>query len=106
MPKFVVSTTLERGEWNNTTVLRGDLASDVAKLQEQFEGDILVAGSAQLVQSLLALGLVDELRLMVFPIVLGGGKRLFAEAAGTATFSLADTRQAGACAILTLRRGT
>jgi dihydrofolate reductase len=103
MPKFVVSTTLEHGDWNNTTVLGGDLVSEVEQVKERFEGDILVAGSAQLVRSLLAVDLVDELRLMVFPVVLGAGKRLFADAAGAATFALVDLRQAGACAILTLQ---
>ena len=82
MPKFVVSRTLENPTWNNTTVLSGDLAEDVGKLKKQFEGDILVAGSAQLVQGLLALDLVDELRLMIFPVVLGAGKKLFADAEG------------------------
>jgi dihydrofolate reductase len=103
MPKFVVSTTLDRCDWHNTTLLDGDLAIGVARLKEQFEGDILVAGSAQLVQSLLTLGLVDELRLMVFPIVLGAGKRLFGDGAAAA-FTLVDTRPAGACVILTFQR--
>src|SRR4051794_14170250 len=76
MPKFVVSGTLEDPEWNNTTVLGGDLATEVGRLKQQFEGDILVAGSIQLVRSLLAAELVDELHLMVFPIALGAGKRL------------------------------
>ena len=105
MPKFVVSTTLENPEWNNTTVLRGDLAEEVGALKERFSGDILVAGSATLVQSLLARGLVDQLNLMVFPVLLGAGKRLFADAADTAAFSVAETRQTGAVAILTLRKG-
>jgi dihydrofolate reductase len=104
MPKFVVSSTLKNPEWNNTTVIDGDLAEEVGKLKQQFEGDILVAGSAQLVQSLLAQDLVDELRLMVFPIVLGEGKRLFADGATPVSFQLAETRQTAAVAILTLRR--
>jgi len=104
MPKFVVSSTLENPSWNNTTVLRGDLAEEVGALKERFAGDILVAGSARLVQSLLALDLVDELRLMVFPVVLGTGKRLFADTAAMAAFRLAETKQTGAVAILTLRR--
>jgi dihydrofolate reductase len=106
MPKFVVSTTLENPEWNNTTVLRGDLAEDVGALKERFSGDILVAGSATLVQSLLARGLVDQLNLMIFPVVLGAGKRLFADAADTAAFSVAETRQTGSVAILTLQKGS
>jgi dihydrofolate reductase len=104
MPKFVISSTLQDPEWSNTTVLDGDLAEEVGKLKQQFDGDILVAGSAQLVQSLLAQDLVDELRLMVFPIVLGGGKRLFADGAQPTSLQLADTKQTGAVAILTLRR--
>jgi dihydrofolate reductase len=104
MPKFVVSTTLERPEWNNTTVLKGDLAEEVGKLKQQFTGDILVAGSAQLVQSLLARDLVDELHMMVFPVVLGDGKRLFADGADTTALNLVETKQTGSVAILTLRR--
>src|SRR6059058_149082 len=104
MPKFVVSTTLKDPEWNNTTVLSGDLADEVGKLKQQFEGDILVAGSAQLVQSLLAGGLIDELRLMVFPVVLGAGKRLFAGGADATALKLVETRQTGAVAILTLAK--
>jgi len=106
MPKFVVSTTLENPEWNNTTVLRGDLAEEVGVLKERFSGDILVAGSATLVQSLLARGLVDQLNLMIFPVVLGEGKRLFADAADTAAFSVAEIRQTGSVAILTLQKGS
>jgi dihydrofolate reductase len=106
MPKFVVSTTIENPEWNNTTVLKGGagLADEVNALKEQFAGDILVAGSATLAQSLLAHDLVDELHLMVFPIVLGGGKRLFADDKQATTLALVETRQSGAVAILTLRR--
>jgi len=103
MPKFVVSSTLENAEWNNTTVLSGNIPDEVSRLKQQFDGDILVAGSAQLAQSLLQHDLVDELRLMVFPIVLGSGKRLFGDGAAK-TFTLAETRQTGAVAILTLRR--
>ena len=104
MPKFVVSTTLKTADWNNTTVLGGDLDEEVGALKERFEGDILVAGSARLVQSLLALDLVDELRLMVFPIVLGGGKKLFADGAAPASLTLVQTRQSPDVAILTLAR--
>jgi dihydrofolate reductase len=79
MPKHVVSTTLENPEWTNTTVISEDVPGAVAKLKEQYEGDIVVHGSAQLAQTLLDNDLVDELRLMVFPVVLGAGKRLFGE---------------------------
>ncbi len=102
MPKFVVSTTLESPEWNNTSVVNGDLGEMVASLKAQFDGDILVAGSAQLVQSLLARDLVDELHLMVFPIVLGEGKRLFADGPDTTSLKLVETKQTGSVALLTL----
>jgi dihydrofolate reductase len=104
MPKFVVSTTLQNPEWNNTTVLKGDLAEEVGKLKEQFSGDILVAGSAKLVQSLLARDLVDELHLMVFPIVLGAGKRLFADGTDSISLNLVETRPTGSVVTLILRR--
>jgi dihydrofolate reductase len=104
MPKFVVSATLENPTWNNTTVLKGDLAQEVAAVKQQFDGDILVAGSARLVQSLIAHDLVDELHLMVFPLVLGTGKRLFTDGAEATPLKLVETRQTAAVAILTLRR--
>ena len=77
MPKYVVSSTLREASWENSTILRGDLADEVAKLHREIDGVILVAGSAQLVQGLIERDLVDELRLMVFPVLLGEGKRLF-----------------------------
>ncbi len=79
LPKFVVSTTMQDASWNNTEVLGGDLADDVEMLKRKFDGDIVVHGSARLVQALLERDLVDELRLMVFPVVLGTGKRLFGD---------------------------
>jgi dihydrofolate reductase len=104
MPKFVVSTTLDRAEWRNSTIIGDDVTERVTELKAAHDGDILVAGSARLVRSLLAVDLVDELRLMVFPVVLGAGKRLFDDTASTASFELAETKQTGAVAILTLRR--
>jgi dihydrofolate reductase len=95
MPKHVVSSTLERLEWNNSSVLEGDLAAGVANLKEQYDGDVVVHGSAQLVQALLADDLVDELRLMVFPVVLGSGKRLFGEIADKKRLQLVGTRTVG-----------
>lgn len=77
MPKHVVSTTLEGPEWANSTVLTGDLAEQVPALKQRYAGDILVSGSGTLVRELMRLGLVDEYRLMVFPVVLGSGKKLF-----------------------------
>src|SRR3954454_12662155 len=79
MPKYVVSTTLDDPEWNNSTVIKSDLADEVAKLKQEIDGDILVNGSQQLVQALEGEGLVDEYRLMVFPTVLGSGKKLFGD---------------------------
>ena len=104
MPKFVVSKTLQSADWHNSTVLDGDLEQEVDQLKGRFPGDILVAGSAQLVQGLLRHDLVDELRLMVFPIALGTGKRLFEDGAAPRTFELVDTARTGAVALLTLRR--
>jgi dihydrofolate reductase len=79
LPKFVVSTTLTEAEWQNSTVVKGDVRAEIAKLKEQSGGDILVAGSAQLVQTLAQNDLVDEYRLLVYPVVLGSGKRLFSD---------------------------
>src|SRR5438876_721718 len=76
MPKYVVSSTLKDPEWTNSTVLDGDLAEEVSKVRDQTGGDVVVHGSAQLVQALIDKDLVDELRLMVFPVVLGSGRRL------------------------------
>jgi dihydrofolate reductase len=79
MPQYVVSSTLRDPEWTNSTVLSGDVVDEITKLKKEQDGDIVVHGSAQLVQSLIENDLVDELRLMVFPVVLGTGKRLFGE---------------------------
>jgi dihydrofolate reductase len=103
MPKYVVSNTLDSAEWNNTTVVGGDVVREIEALKEQPGGDILVYGSAELVDTLRQNDLVDEYRLMVFPTVLGAGKRLFRESADTSPLELVDTRRAGAVAILTLR---
>jgi dihydrofolate reductase len=103
MPKYVVSTKLETADWNNSTILRS--LDDVAKAREDLDGVMLVAGSAQLVQGLLERDLVDELRLMVFPVVLGTGKRLWGETSDKKAFQLADTKTVGeGIAILTFRR--
>jgi dihydrofolate reductase len=95
MPKYVFSSTLAEPEWNNSTVLRGDLAEEAAKLKGEVDGTILVAGSAQLVQGLLDRDLVDELRLMVFPVVLGTGKRLFGETTAKKPLRLLDSKTVG-----------
>jgi dihydrofolate reductase len=104
MPKYVVSSTLENPEWNNSTVLKGDVLKEVAKLRDEQDGDIVVHGSARLVQTLVDHDLVDELRLMVFPVVLGSGKRLFGETGDKKTLQLADSKVVGdGVAILTYR---
>jgi dihydrofolate reductase len=95
MPKYVVSSTLQNPEWNNSKVLDGDLAEEVGKLKQQHDGDIVVHGSAQLVQSLLEHDLVDELRLMVYPVVLGSGKRLFGETSNKKPLRLAESKTVG-----------
>ena len=95
MPKYVVSSTLEDPEWNNSTVLKGDLAKAVSKLKQEQDGDIVVHGSPSLVQSLLENDLVDELRLMVFPVVLGRGKRLFGDTSDKKALKLADSKTVG-----------
>src|SRR5918912_879943 len=99
MPKFVVSTTLENPEWNNTTVISGDVAGEVSRLRERFGGDVLVNGSAQLVNALAQHDLVDEWRLMVFPVVLGAGKRLFDDGIGKKPLELVESKPAGAVVI-------
>jgi dihydrofolate reductase len=95
MPKYVVSSTLERADWNNSTVLGGDVVEEVSKLRQQPGGEIVVHGSARLVQTLLEHDLVDELRLMVFPVVLGTGKRLFGATSGKKRLHLVDSRTVG-----------
>jgi len=95
MPKYVVSSTLRHPEWTNTTVLSGDLVTEITKLRDEQDGDIVVHGSAQLVQSLIDNDLVDELRLMVFPLVLGAGKRLFGETTGKKRLCLSSSTVVG-----------
>jgi dihydrofolate reductase len=95
MPKYVISSTLEQPEWNNTTVLGGDLVDEVSKLRESVSGDVVVHGSARLVQGLLEHDLVDELRLMVYPVVLGSGKRLFGKTTDKKRVRLTATQVVG-----------
>ena len=103
MPKYVVSSTLESPEWNNTTVLEN--IDDVRELKDRADGEIVVHGSRQLAQALMEADLVDELRLMVFPVVLGSGKRLFGDTADKKRLQLADSKIVGdGVAILTYRR--
>ena len=95
MPKYVVSTTLENPDWNNSTVIKDDVAGQIRELKDRHDGDILVNGSARLVGTLIENGLVDEYRLMVFPTVLGGGRRLFDELDEQASLELVDSRPIG-----------
>jgi dihydrofolate reductase len=105
MPKYVVSSTVENPEWNNSTVLEGDPAESVAKLKQEVDGVILVGGSAQLAQTLIENDLVDEIRLMVFPVVLGAGKRLFGDGSDKLRLRLADSKTVGdGITILTYER--
>lgn len=103
--KYVVSSTLRDPAWNNTTVLDGDLVAEVSKLKEQVAGDINVAGSGKLVHALMEHDLVDELRLIVYPVVLGDGDRLFGETSGTRPMRLIRAETIGdGLAFLTYER--
>jgi dihydrofolate reductase len=95
MPKYVVSSTLEDASWNNSTVIEGDVAKAVRELRDQLDGNIVVHGSVQLVRYLFEHDLVDELRLMVFPVVLGSGKSLFGETTEKKTLELVDSKTVG-----------
>src|SRR5579872_1888791 len=103
LPKYVVSGTLERGDWNNTTVLTGILPDEVRGLKDGVDGDILIYGSGQLVRTLQEHDLIDEYRLMLYPVVQGAGKRLFGEAGEPHAMRLAEARPAGECLILIYR---
>jgi dihydrofolate reductase len=95
MPKYVVSTTIKDPEWENSTVISDNVPEEVAKLKDQYEGDILIYGSAKLIATLLENDLVDEWRLMVFPRILGEGKRLFDEGLPVRKLKLTDDRALG-----------
>jgi dihydrofolate reductase len=104
MPKYVVSSTLEEARWNNSTVLRGDVVSEVSKLKQEITGDIVVYASGQLVHTLVEHDLVDELRLMVYPFVLGAGQRLFGETSDKKPMRLVRAQTVGdSLAFLTYR---
>jgi dihydrofolate reductase len=92
VPKYVVSSTLEDAVWNNSTVLKGNVVNEVSKLKQELDGDIVVPASFQLVRMLMEHDLVDELRLKIFPVVLGAGKRLFGEISDPKAMRLVDTR--------------
>lgn len=102
MPKYVVSTTLENPEWNNSTVIKDNVADEVRQLKVEIEGDILVAGSGKLTQTLVHEGLVDEWRLMIFPIIVGQGKHLFGEQRDMRELRLKDFKSIGPDGIIVL----
>jgi dihydrofolate reductase len=95
MPKYVVSSTLVDPDWNNSTVLKGDVVTEVSKLKQELDGEIVVPASYQLGRTLLEHDLVDELRLVVFPVILGAGERLFGEISGKKPMRLVDTKTIG-----------
>jgi dihydrofolate reductase len=95
MPKYVVSSTLDEPDWNNTTVLRGDVSTEVSKLKQELDGEIVVPASYRLGHTLIEHDLVDEVRLAVFPVVLGAGERFFGEACGKKAMRLVDNRTIG-----------
>ena len=105
LPKYVVSATLEDPDWNNSTVLRGDVVTEVSKLKHELDGEIVVPASFQLVQTLIEHDLVDELRLKIFPVVLGAGARLFGETSDKKPMRLVATQTVGdGIAFLTYQR--
>jgi dihydrofolate reductase len=105
LPKYVVSATLEHPNWNNSTVLKGDLLDEVTKLKHEFTGDIVIPASFRIVRTLMEHDLVDELRLKIFPVVLGAGERLFGETDGKNAMRLVDVRTLdGVTAYLTYER--
>ena len=95
MPKYVVSSTLEDPDWNNSTVLRGDVVTAVSKLKQELDGEIVVPASYQLGRTLIEHDLVDELRLVIFPVVLGAGERLLGETSAQKPMRLVETRTIG-----------
>jgi dihydrofolate reductase len=101
MPKYVVSSTLEDPDWNNSTVLAGDVMQKVSKLKQELDGEIVVAGSIRLVRTLMDNDLVDELRLMIYPVVLGAGERLFGETSDQRPVRLVEARTVDDLAYLT-----
>jgi len=102
MPKYVVSRTLDEADWTNSTLITDDVAEAVAKLKQDLDGVILVAGSAQLVQTLIENDLVDEYRLMVFPLVIGSGKRLFKDTTQATALRLVDAKSVGSDGVMIL----
>jgi len=105
LPKYVVSSTLDQAKWANSTVLKGDVVTEVSKLRQELDGDIVVYGSTRLVHTLMEHDLVDELRLTVYPVVLGSGERLFGETSDKIPMRLISTQTVGdGLALLTYER--
>ena len=104
LPKYVVSTTLSDADasWENSTVIRKDVAGAIAGIKQRFHGDILMAGSATLARSLLTEGLIDRINLMIFPVVLGSGKRLFGETSHRSSFELMESKPVGPDGVVVL----
>ena len=102
MQKFVVSNTLQSADWNNSTIVSGDVVAGIRELKQGEGGDLLVAGSARLVHALIENDLVDEYRLMIFPVVLGAGKRMWADTPAAAALEVVDSRKAGEVLIVVL----
>jgi dihydrofolate reductase len=102
MPKYVVSSTLEDPEWNNTTVLKGDVVEEARKLKERTDGIVQVPGSLRLVQELIEADLVDELHLMVFPVILGTGRRAFGDTTEKTEWRLTEAKPVGPAGVLVL----
>jgi dihydrofolate reductase len=95
LPKYVVSSTLAEPHWSNSTILKGEVVNEVSKLKQELAGEIVVYASCQLVRTLMEHDLVDELRLMVYPVVLGAGERLFGETGDRKPMRLVNTRTVG-----------
>jgi dihydrofolate reductase len=106
LPKYVVSTTLENADWQPTTIIRGDISAEVAKLKDQYAGEIQVHGSAALAQTLHAHSLIDEYRVFIEPVVIGTGKRLFEPGAAPAALRLVETRPMGKGTLLAVYEPT
>ena len=102
MPKVVVSTTLKEAKWNNSRVIRENIPRAISRLKQEQDRDVLVAGSGRLVQLLIAHNLVDVYRLMVFPVVLGNGKRLFNDGSERRALQLVEARPVGSDCVITL----
>jgi dihydrofolate reductase len=105
LPKYVVSSTLDEGKWTNSTVLKGDVVTEISKLRQELDGDIVVYGSTRLVHTLMEHDLADELRLTVYPVVLGAGERLFGETSDKKPMRLISIQTIGdGLALLTYER--